>query len=67
MSRYVDGVEVFSSFELIREFGTRVTDRRCGCCTGYTLYAIRYPDARATALLCSLCDVETDKRTAAPR
>lgn len=53
---------IYSAFELIQQYGERVTDRRCTCCNQFTLYAIRYPDSRGTALLCSLCDVEHDKR-----
>lgn len=51
-----------SAFDLIREYGTRTTERLCGCCGGVSLYAIRYPDSRGTVYLCTLCDVERDKR-----
>jgi hypothetical protein len=54
--------EVYSTFELIREFGSRSTEKSCSCCKQYTLYAIRYPDGRGTAYLCAMCDVEHDLR-----
>lgn len=57
-------VELYSSLELIQMFGSRTTERRCSCCSKFTLYAVRYPDSRGTALLCSVCDVEMDKKAA---
>jgi hypothetical protein len=54
--------ELLSAFELIRQCGTRTVESKCGCRGKFTLYAVRYPDSRGTALLCSICDVELDKR-----
>jgi hypothetical protein len=58
------GDRYYSSFELIRDYGTRVTDRQCSCCGQFLLYVIRYPDHPNAVFLCSLCDVESDKRAA---
>lgn len=52
---------LWSAFELIREYGTRTTEKACTCCGKFTLYAISYPEGDTVVLLCSMCDVERDK------
>jgi NMD protein affecting ribosome stability and mRNA decay len=58
MSAYRNGVPVYTTMELMADYGTAL-DRNnlCGCCGKATLYAIRYPD-RATLFICRYCDTE---------
>ena len=56
MSKWIGGREIFTTMELISEFGSPLgSNSICTCCGRATMYAIRYPD-RDTLFLCQYCD-----------